>query len=135
MSDNNKLKLSTRKSLYDPIEIEVDEKIYQSIKLTHDIALEIADIVNQISLLSSNKKAVEAVYKFVEIVFNVPREILNKLEKREVEDIYIYTNTRLAEIEKERVSIVNNSIKKAFPQKKEAKETIPKNRKRPGDKV
>ena len=46
MDVNNRLVFTTKKSIYDPIEIEIDEKVYQSVKLTRAVVQEMARIEN-----------------------------------------------------------------------------------------
>lgn len=136
MSDN-RLKLNTKKSLYSPIEIEIDDEVYQSIPMTHDVRVRMGEISGNITIMSAEKKSVEALCTFVKYVFNVEQKVLNKLELREIEDIYLHVSKRFSEIEKERLDLIKNTIEKTWRFKggKEAKKKIPKNRKRSGDKA
>ena len=73
-------------------------------------------------------------YRAVRLLFNVGPTILDKLDKREVEDIYTFSKKRFAEIEKQRADIVSKSLSSIWqPPRKETKEVIP-SRKRPGSK-
>jgi len=137
MSDNKRLKLSTKESLYDPIEIEVDEQLYRSRKLTHDIRKKIGELNKKVSVVTGSEESIEALYRLVEFIFKIKREVLEKLEQSEVEEIYFHFNKRFVEVEKERMEIIKKTFEKAAQIKggKEPKEKIPKNRKRPGDKA
>jgi len=120
----DKLVLNTRESLYDPIEIEIDNKTYQSIKMTHSVQMELNKLDEQITTKNN-----EPLYKIVEFLYGVSRKILNELAVQEVEDIYFHTKKKLLEINTERLKLIANTFGK------EVKRTIPKNRKRPGSKA
>jgi len=132
----NKLKLSTKESLYSPIEIDIDGTTYKSIKLTSEARIKLGEIDSKVEVISSRKSGVDALYELVHFVFNVEKEILDKLEQREVEDIYFYFNRRFAEIEKERIGLIQKMVQDAWKVggKKGPKPETSKNRKRPGDK-
>jgi len=126
-----RLVLNTKKSLYEPIEIEIDKQVYQSIKTTTATLKEMNKIDEEIL---KNPTSDELLYSAVQLLFNVSPAILNKLDKREVEDIYTFSKRRFAEIEKQRVEIISKSLANVWqPTKKKVKEEIP-SQKRPGSK-
>ncbi len=123
--------LNTKKSLYEPIEIEIDGQVYQSEKTTNAVLKEINKIDEEIQKEPTNDGLL---YKAIQLLFNIESDILDKLDKREVEDIYTFSKRKFAEIEKQRVEIITKSLGKIWtPDKKKVKEKIP-SEKRPGDK-
>ncbi|MHA1225237.1 MAG: hypothetical protein ACTSPV_00675 [Candidatus Hodarchaeales archaeon] len=123
--------ISTRKSLYDPIEIEIDGEVYQSKKTTRTILAEINELDKKISPDND-----EPLYKIVRLLFDVDQKILDKLDKREVEDIYFFVKKKFQEIERERLRLISDTFGKIWNEKgQRVKRTIPKNRKRPGNKA
>lgn len=122
--------LNTKKSLYDPIEIVIDGQVYQSVKTTKTVLEEINKIDEEIVKSPADSKWL---YKAVQLLFKVEPRILDTLDQREVEDIYAFSKRKFAEIEKQRVEIVTNMLKKVWGPEKRTKETIP-SRKRPGNK-
>ena len=115
--------LNTKKSLYDPIEIEIDGQVYQSVKTTKAVLEEIHKIDEEIVTSPADSKWL---YKAIQLLFNVEPKILDTLDQREVEDIYAFSKRKFAEIEKQRVEIVTNMLKKVWgDEKKDAKKTIP----------
>lgn len=129
--NEDRLVLNTKKSLYDPIEIEIDGQVYQSAKTTQSVLKEVNKLDEEILEAPTNS---ELLYKAVLLLFNVDKKTLDKLDKREVEDIYTFTKTKFSEIEKQRAEILTKSFGKIWsPERKKAKEKIP-SRKRPGSK-
>jgi len=127
----DRLVLNTKKSLYEPIEIEIDKQVYQSVKVTTATLREIDKLDEEILKDPGSDKLL---YRAVRLLFNVSPTILDKLDKREVEDIYTFSKKRFAEIEKQRADIVSKSLGDIWqPPHKEAKKTIP-SQKRPGNK-
>lgn len=127
----DKLVLNTKKSLYDPIEITIDGQVYQSVKTTKTVLGEINKLDDEIQKDPDND---ELLYKVIRLLFNVESEILDKLDKREVQDIFIFSKKKFFEIEKQRVEIITNTFGKIWgPEKKKAREKIPSQRK-PGSK-
>lgn len=120
--------LNTKKSLYEPIEIEIDGQVYQSIKTTRVLLVEIDKLDEKAA-----KNDDEALYKIVQLLFNVERKTLEKLDKREVQDIYTFSKKKFLEIEKQRVDLITRSFSKVFPGQAVVKKEIP-SRKRPGSK-
>jgi len=122
--------LNTQKSLYESFKIEVDGQVYQCIKTTRSVLAEVDKLDKQIVPGSD-----EALYKVVQILFGVDTKILDKLDKREVEEIYLYAKRKFVEIEKERLNLIAKTFGNVLNEKgKQAKRIIP-NRKRPGSKA
>jgi len=134
MSEDEKedrLVLNTKKSLYDPIEIVIDNQSYQSKKTTRTVLNEVNKLDDQIQKSPADATLL---YKFVQLLFDVDQKILDKLEKREVEDIYVFYQKKFLEIEAQRAKLVTDTFGKALIVGKEkAKEIIP-SRKRSGSK-
>jgi len=127
----DRLVLNTKKSLYDPIEIVIDNQTYKSKKVTRTVLDEVNKLDDQITEAPEDS---ELVYKAVMLLFDVDRKTLEKLDMREVQDIYLYSKKKFADIEKQRMELIAKTyglMPKA--KKKQAEETIP-SRKRPGGK-
>lgn len=137
MSKEEKLVLKTKESLYSPIEVEIDGTVYKSRKLTREVRVKMGEIDSKVTVIRSEKGGTQALFELIEFVFGIEKSVLEKLEQREVEDIYFYFNRRFAEIEKERMELVTKMIGDAWKTggEKGPKPEIPKNRKRPGDKA
>ena len=128
----DRLILNTKKSLYDPIEIVIDDQVYQSLKTTRAVVKEIDKLDEEIG---KDRKNSEALYKAVQLMFGVDMETLEELDKREVENIYIFAKRKFVEIEQERQKLVLSSFGNVWKDKKQkVKEVPPKNRKRSGNK-
>ena len=128
--NKDRLVLNTKKCLYDPIEIVIDDQVYQSVKTTKAVLEEIHGIDEEIVKSPADSKLL---YKAIQLLFNVEPKILDTLDQREVEDIYAFSKRKFAEVEKQRVEIVTNMLKKVWGPEKGAKKTIPSQR-RPGSK-
>lgn len=76
---SNKLVLSTQKSIYKPIEIEIDGKTYRSKKLTKQV-LEKAFTFEE----KGREGDLNAPYEQAHFIFNIPLNILHKLDANEV---------------------------------------------------
>lgn len=127
--NEDKLVLNTKKSLYEPIEIEIDGQAYQSRKATRAVLEEVDKLDEKIAKTPGDGKLL---YNAVQILFDVDAKILDKLDKREVEDIYAFSKQKFAEIEKQRADIITKSFGIALkPGQQKVKETIP-SQKRPG---
>lgn len=125
----DRLVLNTKKSLYEPIEIEIDGQVYQSAKTTKTVLKEINKLDEEIVKAPTND---ELLYNAIQLLFNIGSEILDKLDKREVEDIYTFSKRKFSEIEKQRAEIITRSFGKIWrPGQKKVKEEIP-SQKRPG---
>ena len=131
MSDD-RLVLNTKKSLYDPIEVVIDDQVYQSKKATRAVIKEVNALDEQIQKAPTDD---ELLYKAVQLLFDVKKEILDTLDRREVEDIYTFSKKKFAEVEKQRVELIISSFGQPLgSEKKKAGEIIP-SRKRPGKKL
>jgi len=127
----DRLVLNTKKSLYDPIEIVIDDQVYQSVKTTKATLKEVNKLDDEIQKDPDND---ELLYKMIRLLFNVGPEILDKLDKREVQDIVVFSKRKFFEVEAQRVEIITSTFGKiGRPEKKEVKEKIP-SQKRPGNK-
>jgi len=128
----DRLKFSTRESLYPPLEIEIDGIVYKHRKLTHEFRAELSNIDVRVGA-----KDESGVTDWIIAMFGVKPEILAALDVREAEDIYVDITAKLQEIEKERIKKASGRFgveeKKDPPQ--QPVKTIPgKNAKRPGEK-
>lgn len=122
--------LDTRKSLYAPVEVEIDGKVFQTVKITHAVKAELRKL--ELEIPKGNEKAL---FEWVSFMFNLEKAILEKLDVREVEDIYLYTVKKLRETESERMKREFNVMEKQIEKlgiKKQEPEL--KNLKRPGRK-
>ena len=127
----DRLVLNTKKSLYEPIEVEIDGQVYQSVKTTTATLKEIDKVDEEIV---ANPGEDELLYKAIQLLFNIGPEILDKLDKREVEDIYTFSKKKFAEIEKQRVEIITKSLGDIWQRgQKKVKGEVPSG-KRPGSK-
>ena len=124
----DRLVLNTKKSLYEPIEIEIDGQVYQSAKTTQALLAEVDKLDERVT-----QKEEGALYKVIGLLFNIDAKILAKLDKREVEDIYTFSKRKFLEIERQRVDIITKSFEKVFPGQTVVKKVIP-SQKRPGNK-
>ena len=126
MSEIERLVLNTKKSLYEPIEIEIDGQVYQSIKTTNAVLTEISKLDEKVD---KEKGGSESVYKIVQFLFNVDLKILEKLDQREVQDIYTFSKKRFLEIEKQRLDLITKTFGNIWgPEKQKAKAIIPNGR-------
>jgi len=137
----SKLALSTKKSLYPAIPIEIDGKLYPSRKFTHALLLTIAPLEKKLDVADPDW---DSLCDWMLAVFGVEKEITEQLEKDEVEDIYVKVKVELLRRQKTRMkkSIdavkgemddIEESVNTAGDVKKTAEE-IAKNVKRPGKK-
>ena len=86
----DKLILSTQKSLHEPIEIEVDKKTYQNRPLSRATFDEVKKYEK--AALGGD---IEALYKQVHVLFGVPINVLNKLDIRDVNTLLQYTMAQI----------------------------------------
>lgn len=127
----DKLVLNTKKSLYEPIEIEIDGQVYQSVKTTRATLEEINKIDDEIQ---KNPKNDDLLYKAIQLLFGVESKILDKLDKREVQDILTFSKRKFFEIEQQRLEIITSAFGKIWtPDKQKTARSIP-SQKRPGSK-
>lgn len=87
---NNRFVLSTKKSLFDPIEVEVDGKIYQSRKLNRPLFDEIRKHEK-----SANEGDIDALYKQVNIIFGIEPSVLNALDIRDIEAMLTFATKKI----------------------------------------
>lgn len=126
----NRLVISSKKSLYDPIEIVIDDQIYYSLKTTRPILKEIDKLDDEIA---RNKQNREALYKVVQLMYNIDIKILEKLDAREVEDIYVFSKKKFAEIEMTRLKLAKLSFGANLgTERVQVQKVIRKNQKRSG---
>ena len=124
----DRLVLNTKKSLYGPIEIVIDDQVYQSVKTTKSVLQKVNELDEQIQKEPDND---DLLYKVVQLLFDVGPEILGKLDKREVQDIFVFSKKKFFEIEKQRVEIITSTFGKILtPDKQESTPSL----KRPGNK-
>ncbi len=130
MSNTERLVLNTKKSLYEPVEIEIDGQVYQSVKTTNAVLMEI----NKLDEKADEEDTFETVCEIVQLLFAVDLEILEKLDKREVQDIYTFAKRRFLEIEKQRLDLITKTFGNIWgPEKQKVKAIVP-NGKRSGNK-
>jgi len=87
---DQRLVLSTKKSIHAPIVIEVDGKSYPNNPLSRELFDEVRK--HEKAALDGD---IEALYKQVEVLFSVPIEVLNKLDVRDVNSLLDYTMARV----------------------------------------
>lgn len=128
MSDTERLVLKTKKSLYDPIVIDVDETLYESVKLTRVVLDEMTKIEKERTVEDDKKDSNNSInYRLVNFIFKVPMKILDLLDKREVEDIVLFMQKKLRTTEAERLKAAKDAFKQTLGGKTQPKRTIPKN--------
>lgn len=128
----DKLELNTKKSLYEPIEIKIDDQVYHSVKTTRAILKEVNKLDDEILKDPEND---ELLYKVIQLLYDIESEILDKLDKREVQDIYTFSKQKFMEIEKQRVEIITSTFGKIWtPDKQKTAESTP-SLTRPGSKL
>ena len=115
-----KLVLNTKKSLYDPIIIEIDDVDYECVKFTNSIQvwfLEQEKKVAEAREKEDTKAVAEITSEFLAKLYKVDRKILDQLDAREIQDIAAFTVRK--------VTSSTNAGKEKDPEKNELK---------PGDK-
>jgi len=143
----------TRKSIYPPIEVVLNEETYQSRKFTHPVLIEKAvqeKIIDATkpkkdeSDVDFEKKQWDAYCNWMRIVFRVEADKLEETEMSEIEDAYVNVKTELLKRQGDRsekhvsvVSAITAKIKKSTDKVAVATETaedIKKNMKGLGEK-
>lgn len=123
-----KLKLSTRKSLYPEIEIEIEHPdktlhTYTAARYTEKFRLAIAPIETGVK-----KNAKGAAGKWATAVFGIPKKILDEIPTEEHQEIYMYWMNATLEIHNERVETMvkktEDQIDAVTETAKKAKETV-----------
>ena len=92
MIDGKKLVLSTQRSIHKPIEVEIDRKTYQNRPLSRATFDEVKKHEK-----AALKGDIEALYKQVNILFNVPMTVLDKLDIRDINTLLQYTMTKVSQ--------------------------------------
>ncbi len=139
-----KLKLSTRKSLYPEIEIEIEHPdgtlhTYTAARNTEKFRIAIEPLDK-----AARKNTKAAAGKWATAMFGIPKKILDEIPREEHQEIYMYWMNTTLEIHNERVDkmmeetsdqldTVKKTTEKATETAKELKEKS-KNVKRSGDK-
>ena len=136
MDNKDRLVFSTKESIYPAIEIEIDDKVYQSLKLTRAVVGEMAKIEAKRKEIDKEggDEIGEPNYELVELLFKVDKAILEKMDKREVEDIVLFVQEKIQTIEAQRLKVASSALRSALGIKDQPKNVIPKNPKRPGGK-
>lgn len=136
MDNKDRLVFSTKESIYPAIEIEIDAKVYQSVKLTRAVVGEMAKIEAKRKEIDKEggDEVGEPNYELVELLFKVDKAILEKMDKREVEDIVLFVQEKIQTIEAQRLKVASSALRSALGIKDQPKNVIPKNPKRPGGK-
>jgi len=91
----SKFKVSTQKSLYKPIEIEIDDKTFQAKTLSRSLFHEISKYEKQ-----AKRGDIDALYKQMSILFNVPENILSELDVRDIQAIMEFVTNKVFNPEK-----------------------------------
>ena len=142
MSNTERLVLKTRKSIYPPIEIEVEGVIHQSKKFTHPLRIILEPLEKKIDV---TKPDWESLCKWMNAVFGLDKKVLNNLETDEVEDIYLKVKVELLGRQRDRMTKSMDAIEaevdgvekvtKKVKDIGKITEEIAKNAKRPGEKT
>lgn len=113
MSEEKILALSTQKSIHKPIEVNIDGTIYKNKPLSRATFDEIRK--HEKAALGGD---IEALYKQVQAMFDVPMDVLNKLDMRDVNSLLDYTMARIfqpsAKTDKEKAE---KNVRKPGPDK------------------
>jgi len=136
MDNKDRLVFKTKTSIYPAIEIEIDDKVYQSVKLTRAVVSEMAKIEAKRKEIDKEDsiEVGEPNYELVELLFKVDKKELEKMDKREVEDIVLFVQQKIQTIEAQRLKVASSALRSALGIKDQPKNVIPKNPKRPGGK-
>ena len=90
-----RLVLSTKKSIHAAIVIQIDDKSYANNPLSRELFDEVRK--HEKAALNGN---IEALYEQVRLLFSVPLEVLNKLDVRDVNSLLDYTMARVFQPDK-----------------------------------
>lgn len=88
--EEERLVLSTQKSLHKPIEVEVDGKTYQNKPLSRATFDEVKKYEK-----AAVGGDIDALYKQVQLLFPIAIEVLNKLDIRDINTLITYTTTKI----------------------------------------
>lgn len=94
---SKKFVLSTKKSLFDPIEIEIDGKTYFSKKLCRALFDELKK--HEEEALKGN---IEALYEQVNVIFGIDASVLENLDIREIEAMIDFATNKIFHPDKEK---------------------------------
>lgn len=110
MSD---LVLSTKKSLYDPIEIEIDGKKYRSRPLSFGLIEELEKHEE-----AGKKGDIGALYSQVNVLYGIKKRVLRKLDIRDIQKLVSFmmkkvsqTTEKISRLDKEKVGTEKNELK------------------------
>ena len=86
----DRFKVSTKKSLFKPIEIEIDEKVYKIDMIT-------PEVLDQVEKYDKDAATgnTTAVTKQLEIIFGIPQKITRKLDVRDLEKMMNFVSERI----------------------------------------
>ncbi len=90
MSDKDRLVLSTQKSVHKPIEVEIDGKIYSNRPLSRATFDEVQKYEE-----AALKGDIEALYKQVTVLIDVPMEVLNEIDIRDINSLLEYVMKKI----------------------------------------
>ena len=76
----------------------------------------------------------ESLYKAIQVLFAVDTKVLDKLDRREAEDIYSFTKQKFAEVEAQRAAIVAKSFGDVIAKGRKEGSEKPPSQLKPGDK-
>jgi len=99
------LKLSTKKSLYKPITVEIDGVKLQARPITREVLRKMASLEKRI-----RTGDVEAAFEQVELIFG-KQKMIDKLELRQVNEIIEYVTTCIFKPERELQTEEKNSTR------------------------
>jgi len=86
----NQFSLSTKKSLHPPIEIKIDGKTYQTRLLSKALFDEM-----RVYQKSAEKGDEKSLYKQVRLLYNIPLDVLDKLDVRDISALLKHTMTQI----------------------------------------
>ena len=90
-----KLRIDTKKSLYKPIEVEIDGKVFQVRRLTRDVLQEAERLDSEVA---SGK--LDAAYERLEFLLQTKSKIFNKLSVEEVGEVTRFITSSMLSPEK-----------------------------------
>jgi hypothetical protein len=90
-----KLRIDTKKSLYKPIEVEIDGKVFQVRRLTRDVLQEAERLDSEVA---SGK--LDAAYERLEFLLQTKNKIFNKLSVEEVGEVTRFITSSMLSPEK-----------------------------------
>ncbi len=121
MSENEILELSKRKSLYPPVQIRIEGKLYSSNKFSRPLLLSVAPLEKKIDTKDQDW---DALVRWMLIVFGVPEAELLELEVSEIEDIYMKVKVDLLRRQKTRMNKSLQAVKTEVDDVKDASKVV-----------